>query len=264
MEAARSGESSSEPPVSAASAPSVDVSLSILMPAFNEAEGIRRAVTASSSVATMLPDHFRLDQIIVVDDGSTDETPTILSDLASNNPRLTVLRHDGRQGLGGALRTGLAAVSTDMVLYTDADLPIDLNQVGPALNLAADDVGGIVSCYRLNPEVAGLRRRVYSQAYGALIQRLFRLAVRDVNFAAKVIRSDVLAGLQLSSTGSFVDVELLVRARNAGHPIRQVGLQYQPRQLGESKLSSPRVILQLLTELARIAPGLRRDASRGA
>lgn len=256
MEAARSGESSSE--TSAATI----VSLTILLPAFNEAEGISRAVTATRSVATVLPDHFRLDQIIVVDDGSTDETPRILADISENYPQLSVLRHDGRQGLGGALRTGLAAVSTDMVLYTDADLPIDLNQVGPALSLAADGVGGIVSCYRLNPEVAGLRRRIYSRAYGALVRGLFRLEVRDVNFAAKVIRSEVLAGLRLSSTGSFVDVEILVRSRNAGHSIRQVGLQYQPRQVGESKLSSPRVIVQLLRELVRLAPELRRDAPR--
>ncbi len=239
---------------------STTTSLSILLPAFNEAEGIARAIEAARSVGSLLPDQIRLDRVIVVDDGSTDETPAILHELAALSPPLTVLRHEERQGLGGALRTGLAAVSSSMVLYTDADLPIDLSEVVPALVLAADEIGGIVSCYRLNPEAAGFRRRVYSRAYGAIIQRLFQLNVRDVNFAAKVIRTEVLADLKLSTTGSLVDVELLVRARNAGHPIRQVGLRYQPRQFGESKLSSPGVIMQLLAELARLAPELRREA----
>lgn len=253
---------SSKTPGTNPTVPSACTTLSILLPAFNEAEGIDRAVTAARSVASVLPEQLRLDRIIVVDDGSTDGTQSILNDLAALHPELTVLRHDERQGLGGALRTGLAAVSTGAVLYTDADLPIDLRKVGPALQLAADDIGGIVSCYRLNPEIAGFRRRVYSQAYGSLIRRLFRLPVRDVNFAAKVIRSEVLEHLQLSSTGSLVDVELLVRAHKAGFAIRQVGLHYQPREFGESKLSSPRVILHLLKELARLTPELRRAAPR--
>jgi hypothetical protein len=82
--------------------------------------------------------------------------------------------------------------------------------------------------------------------------------MRDVNFAFKLIRRDVLAHLELESQGSFIDVELLAKAQRLGYYIIQFGVDYFPRDRGTSTLSSPKVVLRILRELAHLLPSVWR------
>jgi hypothetical protein len=80
---------------------------------------------------------------------------------------------------------------------------------------------------------------------------LFDLPVRDVNFAFKLFRRSLLERLPLTSEGSFIDAELLLRAQRAGAHVIQMGVDYFPRRHGPSKLSSPAVVAGILREMAR-------------
>ena len=105
------------------------------------------------------------------------------------------------RGLGGSVRTGLAEATTDLVLYTDADMPFDLADLGKALRLMRVYDADIVSAYRFDRTGEGARRSAYSHVYNTLVKTLFRLRIRDVNFAFKLVRREVLDHLELQQRG---------------------------------------------------------------
>ena len=215
---------------------------------YNEEAYVARAVAAAREV---LEAHFEDWQIVIVDDASTDGTGALADGLAAADPRVLAIHCPVNRRLGGALRTGYAAATKDLVFYTDADLPIDLRELPRAVRLLGYQEADVVAGYRFDRTSEGLLRAVYTFCYNHLVRALFGLRVRDVNFAFKLFRRSVLQRFPLTSEGSFIDAEFLLRARKAGCPIIQIGLDYFPRTRGTSTLASVGVILEILGEMAR-------------
>ncbi len=214
---------------------------------YNEEAYARRAVSAARAVLMAeLPDW----EIVIVDDASTDGTPALVDALAREDARVRVVRNPVNRRLGGALRAGYAAATKDLVFYTDADLPVDLHQLPRAVRLLEYQEADVVAGYRFDRTSEGLVRALYTFCYNHLIRTLFGLRVRDVNFAFKLFRRSVLDEFALTSEGSFIDAEFLLRARKAGCVIIQIGLDYFPRTRGTSTLASIPVIFAILRDMA--------------
>ena len=222
-------------------------SITVVFPMFNEEAYVERAVNAARDVLGRTAHDF---EIIVVDDASTDGTGPIADRLARADPRVRVVHNPVNLKLGGALRAGYATASKDLVFYTDADLPIDLEELPRAVRLLEYQQADIVAAYRHDRTSEGWVRTIYTFAYNHLIRILFGLKVRDVNFAFKLFRRSVLDRFPLRSNGSFIDAEFLLRARKHGCPIIQIGLDYFPRTRGLSTLASFGVIAEMLREMA--------------
>jgi glycosyltransferase involved in cell wall biosynthesis len=209
-----------------------------------------------------LPRHAEDWEIVLVDDASGDGTVAVAEARAVAEPRIRVVRHAANLGLGGALKSGFAAASKEWVLYSDCDLPWDLDETGRVFRAAELTGADVVSGYRHDRTGEGTLRTIYSFLYNGLVHLAFSFPIRDVNFSCKLIRRSLLEGLPLASDGSFIDAELLVRLRNRGGRIQQVGLDYFPRTRGVSTLSSPCTILRILRDLATLAPALRAERRR--
>src|SRR3954468_2859599 len=112
-------------------------SLTIFFPMWNEEEMILRTVgTAKEACDNLLAWGAISDyEVLIVDDASTDATGKVADELAATDARLRVVHHVTNRGLGGSVRTGLAEATTDLVLYTDADMPFDLADLGKAIRL---------------------------------------------------------------------------------------------------------------------------------
>ncbi len=234
-------------------------SISLVIPMFNEEANIEHAIEFAGEA---LSEHASEYEIVIVDDASTDQSPELVRRAIAGNPRIKLISHDFNQKLGASLRTGFAAAKNEMILYMDADLPFDPDVLGRAvraMNLTRADV---LSGYRFDRTTEGLRRTIYSILYNWLIRVLFQISVRDVNFSFKLIRREVLEAVQLRSEGSLIDAELIVKARNRGFVIQQMGLDYFPRVLGTSHLSSPTVILKIVRELVTLFPDMRKRVPR--
>ncbi|HEV7501143.1 MAG TPA: glycosyltransferase family 2 protein [Vicinamibacteria bacterium] len=222
-------------------------SVSVVFPMYNEEAYVARAVAAAREV---LEAHFAEWEIVIVDDASTDETAALADALATADPRVRVLHHQVNRRLGGTLRAGYAAATKDLVFYTDADLPIDLRELPRAVRLLEYQQADVVAAYRFDRTSEGAVRALYTLCYNHLVRTVFGLRVRDVNFAFKLFRRSVLQKFTLTSEGSFIDAEFLLRARKAGCPIIQIGLDYFPRTRGTSTLASIGVILDILRDMA--------------
>jgi dolichol-phosphate mannosyltransferase len=218
-------------------------SLSLIIPAYNEAAGISDAVReAEAALARLSADH----EILVVDDGSSDETASIVAGVASGNPRIRLLRHDVNRGYGAALRTGFAAARGQRVAFTDADCQFYLDDLGRLLPLT--DQADLAAGYRVHRQDPWLRR-FFSWGYNRLVGVLLGTQVRDCDCALKVFRREVLADLLPESNGFFVNTEMLTRARQRGYQVAEAGVRHRPRNGGCSKVSLldiPRTLAALL------------------
>jgi glycosyltransferase involved in cell wall biosynthesis len=225
--------------------------LSIFFPMWNEEAYIHRAVGYAKDECErlILAGEILNYELIVVDDASTDATPRLADELAAADPRVKVVHHPVNRKLGGSMKTGFATATGDLVLYSDADLPFDMAQVGQAIRLLRYYDADIVSAYRFDRTGEGSSRAIYTYFYNVFIRSLFGVRMRDINFAFKLCRGSIFEHVELKSEGSFIDAELIIRARKLGFDVIQFGVDYFPRTRGESTLASGSVIKKILSEM---------------
>ncbi len=231
--------------------------LSVFYPMWNEEEYIERAIAYGRRACERLMASGDIAdyELIIIDDASTDSTPVLADQLAADDGRVRVVHHQRNRKLGGSMRSGFAAATGDLVLYTDADLPFDMSELPRIVRLLREYDADIVSAYRFDRTGEGVVRAVYTTVYNTLIKAVFGVRVRDINFACKLVRRRVLDHIDLRSEGSFIDAEMIIRATRSGFEMVQMGVDYFPRTRGTSTLSSPAVILTILREMW----SLRRD-----
>ena len=221
---------------------------------YNEELNIEHAVVAAVDALTKYSDDY---EIIIVDDASSDDSPRLAAKLAEENPRIRVLTHARNQKLGATLRTGFAATTKDLVFYMDADIPFDPDVLGRAIRALQVTGADMIAAYRHDRTMEGARRAVYTLIYNWLIGFLFGWPHRDINFSFKLMKRKVLEAIELKSEGSLIDAELVVKAKNKGFAIQQMGIDYFPRIRGVSNLASIGVILKIIRELIKLYPEMR-------
>src|SRR5690349_11210121 len=180
--------------------------------------------------------------------------------MARKHPPVRVVNHEVNLKLGGAMRTGFSSSTKDLVVYSDIDLPFDLNELERALHLMEYLEADMICAFRFDRTSEGAKRIVYSFFYNLLIRSLFDVQVKDVNFSFKMMHRRVLESVELKSQGSFIDAELVVKAIRRGFRVFQMGVDYFPRTRGISTLASPQVIVKMVRELSSLysetkAPG---------
>jgi dolichol-phosphate mannosyltransferase len=205
--------------------------LSLVIPAFNEAAVIARAISEAERALAL---HFDRFEVLVVDDGSSDATTAVVERVLPDAPHTRLLRHATNRGYGAALRTGFEAASCELVAFTDADCQFDLTDLAALAALAADVP--VVVGYRAHRKDPW-RRRFLSRGYNLLARALCGTRVRDVDCALKVFHQEVIAGLLPESRGFFVNTEMMTRARQLGLSVAEAPVTHRPRAGGESKVS---------------------------
>jgi glycosyltransferase involved in cell wall biosynthesis len=228
--------------------------LSIFFPMWNEEDYVERAISAATAICVqMVADGVIGDyELIIVDDKSTDRTPEIADALADKDSHVRVIHHPVNRKLGGSIKTGFETATGDMVLYSDADLPFDFEEVPRAIRLLRLYDADLVSAYRFDRTGEGYTRAIYTFFYNLMIRTMFGVKARDINFAFKLLRRRVLENIELRSEGSFIDAELIIRALRSGFELQQFGVDYFPRTRGQSTLSSFGVIRTIVVEMVRL------------
>lgn len=218
-------------------------SLSIVLPCYNEGltiAGVARAAEkAGRTVAKQV-------EVIVVDDGSDDQSAEILSSLTAENPALRCVVHRENQGYGRALRSGFSAAHHRHIFYTDADGQFDFNDLPQAVSLLEE--ADIVVGYRAARQDPW-RRRLNGRLWSLLTSRCFDLKVRDVNCAFKLFPAELFHRITLRSRGALIDAEILTKSRQLGFVIRELPVRHYPRRGGRATGADLRVIWRAFLEL---------------
>jgi glycosyltransferase involved in cell wall biosynthesis len=220
-------------------------SISAFFPCYNDERTIAGLVRDTEAQLRCATDDY---EIIVVNDGSRDGSARVLADLAREIPRLRVVTHETNRGYGGALRSGFAAATKDLVFYTDGDGQYDVKEIPIMLALLVDDTDF----------VNGMKMARSDPAYRVFIGNLhkfvtrwaFWLPIDDVDCDYRLIRRSVLAQVELHSNSGSICVELVKRAQRAGAQFRQVSVRHYSRQFGSSQFFRPGRILKTYADLA--------------
>lgn len=229
--------------------------VSCVLPARNEAGNLARTV---AEWADALASSTRDYEIVVVDDGSTDETLALLRDLGVRHARLRAVSHGRSIGYGAAIRTGFAQAAFPLLFFTDADGQYDPGDFPLALDAlrAADIVVGY-RAQRADPRL----RRLLSRGYNALARRLIGAALRDLNCAFKLMHRDTFARLAIEETGFLVNADLVLGARDAGMTIAEIPVRHRPRAAGRSTVRALDVV-ESLYGLTRLRARRQRERAR--
>lgn len=227
-------------------------SISVFLPCYNEAGNIARVADAALKVLSKIGCEYEL---IIVDDGSKDETGKIAEKLAGGNDTVRVVHHETNLGYGAALQSGFKAAAKELVFYTDGDGQFDIGEM-PAL-LGLMDEYDIVSCYRVNRRES-MVRKFNAWCWTQLVCILFGMRIRDIDCAFKLYRREIFEHIELSSTGALIDAEILARAIRKGYKVVQMPVHHYPRMVGEQTGAKLSVILRAFKELFKLYTKMRR------
>jgi glycosyltransferase involved in cell wall biosynthesis len=229
------------------------VSVSVFFPCYNEQDN----VSATVKTAVDLLQGINADyEVIVVDDGSRDDTKKIAEQLSQENNRIKVVSHPVNLGYGAALQSGFRAASKELVFYTDGDGQFDIKEMLPLLELIKEC--DIVSCYRLKRQ-DNFIRRLNAWCWTRLGCFLFHMKVRDVDCAFKLYKRQIFDNIKMSSTGALIDTEIIARAIRKGYKITQKGVHHYPRTAGQQTGANVKVILRAFKELFELHRQIKND-----
>ena len=231
--------------------------LSYFFPAHNEEANLRGLV---EEALVTLPDLAETFEIVIVDDGSRDDTPAIADELAAADPRIRAVHHPTNRGYGAALRSGFAATRFELVGFTDGDRQFKVVDLGRLTERYAEGGADAVVGFRIK-RADPLVRTLYARAYRLANRIFFGLRVSDVDCACKLFRRDALAGIRVESGGAFFSAELLIKLRAADRRIVEVGVPHYPRTAGSPTGARPQVVLRAMRDFWRLR--LRLWASPG-
>jgi glycosyltransferase involved in cell wall biosynthesis len=223
-----------------------DCRISFVLPAFNEEANVTEAIRRVREVAQRLCSDY---EIVVVDDGSADDTAACVEAAANGHGDVMLLRHPRNRGYGEALRTGFRAARHDLIFFTDSDNQFDLGEL--ELFLPWIDRADVVAGYRMNRQDRWARR-VIGKSWNYLVRALFYVPVRDIDCAFKLFRRSVFTDIDLESVGAMVNTELMVKLGRSGAGVVEIGVTHYPRTAGTARGASVKVVTKALTELVRM------------
>lgn len=231
----------------------LDRKLSLVLPAHNEEANIEAVVNRGLEV---LPDVVSAFEIVVVNDGSRDNTGEIIDRMAANDDRVKAVHHAVNRGYGSALTSGFTASTGDLLMFMDADRQFDIADITALMPYV--DSYDIVAGYRIERRDP-VYRKLYGKLFGLVAWILFGVHMRDVDCAFKIYNGDLLRSLDLTAPGALINTEMLARSRRRGATVTQVGVQHYPRLAGESSGGSPKVVFRAMGETIRLWFTLRED-----
>lgn len=202
-------------------------SLSIFMPAFNEAKNIKTVVNDAVTYAARVTNDY---EVIVINDGSSDNTKDVVSKLSKIDNRIKLVNHTRNRGYGAAVKTGLKSCTKEWIFFTDSDGQFKFNElIKFAMN---KDKADLIIGYR-KKRMDPFHRIFIAQVLLKLWNRIFfGLKVRDVDCAYKLFKKSVSDSIILKTDSAITVTEFLVRARLKGYTFYQIPVTHYPRKHG--------------------------------
>jgi glycosyltransferase involved in cell wall biosynthesis len=221
--------------------------LSVFFPAYNDsgtiASMVIRAVRAASELT---PDY----EVIVVDDGSADATAEIADELARTYPHVRVVHHAKNRGYGGALQTGFALSTKELIFYTDGDAQYDPGELA-ALWARLTPEAHLVNGYKISRSDP-LHRVVIGRIYHHIVSMMFGLTMRDVDCDFRLMRRTIFDRIAREKTSGVICLEMMKKIQDAGFAVVEVPVHHYHRAFGKSQFFNFRRIAKTGVDVLRL------------
>jgi glycosyltransferase involved in cell wall biosynthesis len=227
--------------------PGKPASLTIFFPAYNDEGTIASLVIQAVHVASRLTSDF---EILVINDGSSDATREVADELARTYPQVRAIHHQRNRGYGGALRTGFASATKDLIAYTDGDAqydPSEFEALWRRLTPEADMVTGY-KISRADP----LHRIVIGRLYHFTVKLMFRLRVRDVDCDFRLMRREIFDRVKLERDTGVICLELMRKVQDAGCRVLEEPVHHYHRLHGRSQFFNFRRVFWTGVDVLRL------------
>lgn len=217
--------------------------LSIFFPFWNEEKNIEKVVINAIPIAEKYAKKW---EILLVDDGSSDDTLKICNNLAKTNSNLKVIIHKPNRGYGAALREGFENAKYKIIVFNDGDAQFDISQLDRFLNKIDD-----------SDIVIGYREKRQDHPFRHLLMNLLKIwdliffgfYFRDIDCGFKMFKKDSLNKIMpFKSEGAMITTEILARAKKAKLKIAEVKVSHYPRKFGDQSGGNLRVIIRAVRE----------------
>lgn len=235
-------------------------SISLVLPAYNEAPNIEPMVAeATPALEANATDY----EIIVVDDGSSDDTAAVTRRVMESHPHVRLVQHPANQGFGAAVFSGFTSATKGWIFYTDADRQFVVGEIEKFVPYMDD--ADLIAGYRA-PRRDPFMRVLYGKGWSMLCTLMFGYTVRDVDCAFKLFRREIIQELapQITSRGATFSIEWLARAKRAGYRFVELPVSHRPRVAGSQTGANIDVIVRAFRELVRVRLQLWREARPGS
>jgi glycosyltransferase involved in cell wall biosynthesis len=218
--------------------------LSLAILAYNEQESIERAARLCSGVLESCGQTYEL---VLVDDGSTDQTPALIEKLVAELPCCRSIRHPRNLGIGAGIRTCYFGTTGQWAVWFPADLQADPREL-PRLLRFLPECDVLVTYRDAWQRRETWMRKLVSFTDRRLVRLLFGVSLRDLHWI-RFFRRDLLNRMVLTARSPFVDTEMIVSARKLGARLCEVPFPDQPRTTGTAKGASLRNLLGAMSDL---------------
>ena len=225
--------------------------LSIFFPFWNEEKNIEKVVKSAIPVAQKLSNKW---EIIMVDDGSSDNTLDVAKKLAKENSNLVVVSHKKNRGYGAALKSGFEKAKYKYIIFNDGDGQFDFSESSKLINKIGDaDI------------VIGFRKKRLDNPFRHILMNLLKIwdflffgfNFKDIDCGFKLFRKEALEKIMpFKSEGAMITTEILARAKRKKLKIDQVEVSHFPRLYGDQSGGNLRVILRAIRESYALWRGL--------
>jgi glycosyltransferase involved in cell wall biosynthesis len=222
-------------------------SISVFFPAYNDAGTIASMVVLADRTLRKVTDDY---EIIVVNDGSTDHTAQVLSELEGHYPRLRVVNHPTNLGYGSALRTGFASATKDLIFYTDGDAQYDVREMERLVPVMTDDVD-IVNGYKISRSDPK-HRILIGLIYCWIVKLAFGIRIKDVDCDFRLVRRSCYNRVRLFSTSGTICVEMIKSFQDAGLRFAEAPVHHYHRAYGKSQFFNFRRLFKTFVDLSRL------------
>lgn len=222
--------------------------LSVFFPLYNEEGNVKEDVTKAVKVLEKLKIDY---EILLINDGSTDETGGMAEQIAKKNPKVRVIHHQKNLGYGEALKSGFYNARFDTIVYTDGDRQFNFAEVDKFLEKIKDH--DLVIGYRIKRQDPFFRI-LFKKGWTLSLFTFFGLTLKDVDCGFKMVKRSVLEKIpKLESTrGAMINAEIVIKAKKYGFKVTQVGVNHYPRLSGKPTGATLNVIIRSFFDLFRL------------
>jgi len=221
--------------------------ISFFCPAYYDGKNIAHVVNKAVDVFSELCKDY---EIIVVNDGSPDNTGKVLDRLALIHKKVKVIHHPRNLGYAEALKTGLKNANRfEFILFTDGDNQYDVEYFRKMVRYMKD-YDAVISYRTKNAN--SFTRRVISWVFNRVLNIIFREPFKDLSSAFRLVKRDALNGIKFESTSIFFPIEVVLKLHKRNLRIKEIPIETRKRVHGRSTSLLPKNVMGLIKDIFKV------------